>query len=156
MKKVFVCLLTALLLLSLTGCAAPQQQNTLHGTYRAFGGLDTYDTRELGEQTKRRGDVVLTLDSKTGIFTYADVMGGIYARGTFTAQEDGGYRFLCDNEEDRAILPDQVVYLNPMEKQSSQGTSFENRAVPLECGGSTRVFHKSEEQIVNVRATVEE
>lgn len=43
-----------------------------------------------------------------------------------------------------------------MEKQSSQGTSFENRVIPLECGGSTRVFHKSEEQIVNVRATVEE
>lgn len=156
MKKVFVCLLTALLLLSLTGCAAPQQQNTLHGTYRAFGGLDTYDTRELGEQTKRRGDVVLTLDSKTGIFTYADVMGGIYARGTFTAQKDGGYLFSGETEEDRAVFPDQVVYLEPLEQQTSQGTVYENRVIPLECGGGTRVFHKSEEQIVNVRATVEE
>ena len=155
MKKVFVCLLTALLLL--TGCTAqPAVQNRLHGTYRAFGGLDTYDTRELGEQTKRRGDVVLTLDSKTGIFTYADVMGSIYARGTFTAQKDGGYLFSGETEEDRAVFPDQVVYFEPLEQQTSQGTVYENRVIPLECGGSTRVFHKSEEQIVNVRATVED
>ena len=154
MKKVFVCLLTALLLPSLAGCTAqPAVQNRLHGTYRAFGG---FVTNADGEVTQNRPDVILTLDAASGVFTYADVLEECYISGTFSAQEDGGYRFLCDNEEDRAILPDQVVYLNPMEDQLLQGTVFENRVIPLECGGSTRVFHKSEEQIVNVRATVED
>lgn len=152
MKRILV--IFAAFLLLLTGCTAqPAVQNRLHGTYRAFVG---FVTNEDGEATQSRADVILTLDNDSGIFTYAEQGGEIYISGTFSAQDGGGYLFSCENEEDRAILPDQVVYLNPMEKQSSQGTSFENRAVPLECGGSVRVFNKCEEQIVNVRATVEE
>ena len=153
MKKVFVCLLTALLLPSLAGCAERPQQNTLHGTYQAFNG---FITNEDGVVTQNRVNAFLTLDNDSGFFTYTELGEDIYIRGTFSAQEDGGYLFFCENETDRVFFPDQVVYLNPLEDQLLQGTVFENRVIPLECGGSTRVFHKSEEQIVNVRATVEE